>query len=84
LSHLNPDWFIFLVPAYPSCPGIDAVKTGVVVVVLAEIVFVKTFDGQTLPFLIYSKVSCRCLAAGLRRPDIRRERMHNEREKGGM
>ena len=21
LPHLNPDWFIFLVPAYPGCPG---------------------------------------------------------------
>jgi len=21
LLHLNPEWFIFLAPAYPSCPG---------------------------------------------------------------
>jgi len=26
LPHLNPDWFIFLVPAYPGCPGKKAVK----------------------------------------------------------
>jgi len=26
LHHLNPDWFTFLVPAHPGCPGKDAVK----------------------------------------------------------
>jgi len=26
LPHLNPDWFTFLVPAYPGCPGKEAVK----------------------------------------------------------
>ena len=26
LPHLNLDWFIFLVPAYPGCPGKEAVK----------------------------------------------------------
>jgi len=26
LPHLNPDGFYFLVPAYPGCPGIEAIK----------------------------------------------------------
>jgi len=26
LPHLNPDWFTFLVPAYPGCPGKETVK----------------------------------------------------------
>jgi len=26
LPHLNPDWFTFLVPAYPDCPGKEAIK----------------------------------------------------------
>ena len=26
LPHLNLDWFTFLVPAYPGCPGKEAVK----------------------------------------------------------
>jgi len=27
LHHKNPEWFTFLVPAYPGCPGQQAVKT---------------------------------------------------------
>ena len=26
LLHQNPDWLIVLVPAYPGCPGKEAVK----------------------------------------------------------
>ena len=26
LPQLNPDWFTFLVPAYPGCPGKAAIK----------------------------------------------------------
>ena len=26
LPHLNPDWFTFIVLAYPGCPGKEAVK----------------------------------------------------------
>ena len=26
LPHLNPDWFTFLQPVYPGCPGKEAVK----------------------------------------------------------
>jgi len=34
-KHNNPEWFYILVPAYPGCPGNLAVKTNVVVVVVA-------------------------------------------------
>jgi len=29
--HLKPDWF-FLVPAYPGCPGKEAVKLVIIVI----------------------------------------------------
>jgi len=32
LLQQNPEWFTFLVPAYPGCPGKKAVKTDVVVI----------------------------------------------------
>jgi len=34
LLHLNLDWFCFLVPAYPGCPGKEAVKRVVVVLII--------------------------------------------------
>ena len=36
LRHLNPDRFTFLVPAYPGCPGKDAVKRVYSVVVVGN------------------------------------------------
>jgi len=33
LLQQNPEWFTFLVPAYPGCPGKKAIKTEVVIVV---------------------------------------------------
>jgi len=38
LPHLSPDWFCLLVPAYPGCPGKEAVKRVVVVVVVVLVI----------------------------------------------